>query len=89
MEEAAAVAGAEGISLGTPEIDDCFRIMDMLGAEGKTSMLQDIEARRPTEVGAFAGTVVEIADRHGLAVPVNRTYLRQIRALEEAAGLRL
>ena len=84
MEEAAAVAGAEGISLGTPEIDDCFRIMDMLGAEGKTSMLQDIEARRPTEVGAFAGTVVEIADRHGLAVPVNRTYLRQIRALEEA-----
>ena len=47
-------------------------------------MLQDIEARRPTEVGAFAGTVVEIADRHGLAVPVNRIYLRQIRALEEA-----
>ncbi|MFR5880421.1 MAG: ketopantoate reductase C-terminal domain-containing protein [Cloacibacillus evryensis] len=29
--------------------------MDMLGAEGKTSMLQDIEARRLTEVEAFAG----------------------------------
>ena len=84
MEEAAAAAGAEGISLGTREIDDCFRIMDMLGAEGKTSMLQDIEARRLTEVEAFAGTVVDIADRHGLAVPVNRTYLRQIRAMEES-----
>ncbi len=83
MEEAAAAAGAEGISLGTREIDDCFRIMDMLGAEGKTSMLQDVEARRKTEVEAFGGTVCSLAKKHGIEVPINEALVKFIKALEE------
>jgi 2-dehydropantoate 2-reductase len=45
-------------------------------------MVQDVEAGRATEVDLFAGTVLEIAERHGIDVPVNRTLYRIIRAGE-------
>lgn len=87
MEEAALAAKAEGISLGTADIDNCFNIMDRLGPDGKTSMLQDIDARRATEVDAFAGTVVSIAGKYNIPVPVNEMLLRLIRAKEESFAL--
>lgn len=84
MEEAAAAArAAAGVELGEAEIGEIFRTMDMLSPNGKTSMLQDVDARRVTEVDAFAETVASIAREHGFAAPVNELYLRLIRAREE------
>ena len=77
MEEAAAAArAAAGVELGEAEIGEIFRTMDMLSPNGKTSMLQDVDARRVTEVDAFAETVASIAREHGFAAPVNELYLR-------------
>ena len=88
MEEAAAAArAAAGVELGEAEIDEIFRTMDMLSPDGKTSMLQDVDARRVTEVDAFAETVAAIAREHGFAAPVNELYLRLIRAREESFRL--
>ena len=88
MEEAAAAArAAAGVELGEAEIDEIFRTMDMLSPDGKTSMLQDVDARRVTEVDAFAETVASIAREHGFAAPVNDLYLRLIRAREESFRL--
>lgn len=88
MEEAAAAArAAAGVELGEAEIDEIFRTMDMLSPNGKTSMLQDVDARRVTEVDAFAETVASIAREHGFAAPVNELYLRLIRAREESFRL--
>lgn len=88
MEEAAAAArAAAGVELGEVEIDEIFRTMDMLSPNGKTSMLQDVDARRATEVDAFAETVVTIAREHGFTAPVNELYLRLIRAREESFRL--
>lgn len=88
MEEAAAAArAAAGVELGEVEIDEIFRTMDMLSPNGKTSMLQDVDARRATEVDAFAETVATIAREHGFAAPVNELYLRLIRAREESFRL--
>ena len=88
MEEAAAGArAAAGVELGEAEIGEIFRTMDMLSPNGKTSMLQDVDARRVTEVDAFAETVASIAREHGFAAPVNELYLRLIRAREESFRL--
>ena len=38
-----------------------------LAADGKTSMLQDVEARRKTEVNAFPGGDIRLADAAGVA----------------------
>lgn len=84
MEEAAAVARAEGVPLGDAEIYECYRaLLNTVAPNGKTSMFQDIEAGRMTEVDAFAGTVVALAKKHGIASPVNSMFLQMIRAKEE------
>ena len=80
----AAVARAEGVPLGDAEIYECYRaLLNTVAPNGKTSMFQDIEAGRMTEVDAFAGTVVALAKKHGIAVPVNSMFLQMIRAKEE------
>jgi len=40
--------------------------------EGKTSMLQDVEAKRKPEVDLFGKTVVKLAQKHNLTVPYNK-----------------
>jgi 2-dehydropantoate 2-reductase len=80
--EAVAVARSEGIHLGPEDVDRIFPILASLAPGGKTSMLQDVEAGRKTEVELFAGTVVELGQRHGVPTPVNATLGMMIRAIE-------
>ena len=76
--------GAERITFGDAEIYECYRaLLNTVAPNGKTSMFQDIEAGRMTEVDAFAGTVVALAKKHDIAVPVNSMFLQMIRAKEE------
>ena len=57
-----------------------------ISRRSKTSMLQDVESGRKTEVEMFAGKVVRVADRHGLGVPLNRTHRRLIGVIEGSSG---
>jgi 2-dehydropantoate 2-reductase len=82
MREVIATAHREGIALGEKDFEDWNRTLRKLPADGKTSMLQDVEAGRETEVEMFAGTLIEIASRHGLSVPVNQTLFRIIKTIE-------
>lgn len=82
MEEVAALAPKAGVELGTKEIDEWFRILADLSASGKTSMLQDVEAGRKTEVEIFAAKVVDLGRTYHLPTPVNQTVLHIIRVIE-------
>lgn len=83
--EVVAIAQREGIALEAADVEGVFPVLATLGPEGKTSMLQDVEAGRKTEVEIFAGTVVEMGRRHGLPTPVNELLGMMIRALERLA----
>ena len=83
MLEAVAVAKAEKIDLSEDDITKCIDILSSLNPTGKTSMLQDVEARRKTEVEAFGGTVCSLAKKHGIEVPINEALVKFIKALEE------
>lgn len=50
-----------------------------------SSMLQDVEKGRMTEIGALNGLLVEWAQELKVEVPVNQTLVRLIRALEKKA----
>jgi 2-dehydropantoate 2-reductase len=76
------LSALEGTGLERADIDAWLATLAGLNPEGKTSMLQDVEAGRRTEVDLFAGTVLEIARTHQVPVPVNETLYRIIRALE-------
>lgn len=83
--EAVAVAQRSGVALGADDVERIFPILEGLSPEGKTSMLQDVEAGRKTEVELFAGTVTELGARLGVPTPVNAVLWMLIRALEQLA----
>ncbi len=84
MHEVIAVAQAEGIDLRQEDAVSFYKTLDIIAEDGKTSMLQDIEASRKTEVDMFAPVVIELGKKHGIPTPVNQTIYSVIRALESA-----
>ena len=51
----------------------------------RSSMWEDLEKRRVTEVDELQGRIVALAAQHGLEAPVNEAVLHAIRAAERAA----
>lgn len=74
-----------GIHLGEGDIEKCAAILATLSPLGKTSMLQDVEAGRKTEVEIFAGTVIKLGLQYGIETPVNNVLYKLIRAIEQIA----
>lgn len=50
--------------------------------EHRSSMLQDIQAKRRTEIDALNGAVVELAKQHGVSAPVNEVITGLIKFIE-------
>jgi 2-dehydropantoate 2-reductase len=86
--ETARVARAEGVSLPNRRARSALERVVEKTAENRSSMLQDIDADRRTEVDAISGEVVARAERHRLDVPTNRTLAALLRAWETGRGLR-
>lgn len=82
MQETIDVAKAAGVDLRDDDIPNWYSILNTLGADNKTSMLQDIEAERKTEAQWFSGRLIEIAGQYGIDVPVNRTLFQIIKTKE-------
>jgi len=85
MQEVIELARAIQIPLTQDDLDEWFSILKELSPNGKTSMLQDMEAGRKTEVEIFAGKVVSMGEEFNVSTPVNETVFHIIRAME--AGL--
>ena len=84
MRETLAVARAEGVALTEGDLAEMASIIASIDPEGMPSMAQDRIAKRPTEVDLFAGTVIRLAERHGILVPQNRWLLRRVREIESS-----
>lgn len=83
MLEVIAIAKAKGIKNTQTLIEDAFRVFDTMSADGKTSMLQDIESGRKTEVEMFAGTVINLGKKYNIPTPYNKIIKEMIEILEE------
>ncbi len=84
MREVIALAEAAHVDLGEQDIRDWYTFLHTLAPDGRTSMLQDVQAGRKTEVEIFAGKVVALSQQYGVPTPVNETLLRIIRVMEAA-----
>jgi 2-dehydropantoate 2-reductase len=84
MREVIVLAEIEGVCLTESDISDWIRIVDGLDPGGKPSMSQDLEARRPSEVAFFSGTILQLAAKHCISTPVNRALYDRIREIESA-----
>ena len=72
MKEVQKIAKAEGVKNTDIMIDETIANLHTMIPEGKTSMLQDVEAGRKTEVDMFAGTVIELGLKHNIQTPYNQ-----------------
>ncbi len=82
MKEVIQIAKAEGIQLSEDDIAKWYQVLSGLSPSGKTSMLQDVEAGRKTEVEMFAGKVLELGRKHTIPTPVNEMLFKTIREIE-------
>jgi 2-dehydropantoate 2-reductase len=87
MYEVVALSEKAGIGLTKQDVKKFWPILNRLSPEGKTSMLQDIEAGRKTEVDYFAGQVCKLGKKYEVPTPVNDQLYKMIHIIEEMANL--
>lgn len=84
MREVKAVANAEGIGITEETIEEYIDILRTLRPDSVPSMRQDSMQKRKTEVDMFAGTVIELAEKHGIPVPANEFLFYRAKQIEAA-----
>jgi 2-dehydropantoate 2-reductase len=83
VDEGKAVASAQGIELDAdPEelIDHAAK--PEVAYDHKASMLQDVEARRPTEVDYLNGGIVRFGADGGVPTPLNAAIQALVKGVE-------
>lgn len=87
VEEGMMVAEADGVDLGP--LDHLAHVYEVAEATGanRSSMLQDVDRRRRTEIDALNGAVVGLGEKLGVETPVNRALTALVKGLEHGASL--
>ena len=80
-DEVVAVAAAKGIDITDP--NDPMNIPVPVVPTSRFSTLQDLDAKRATEIDTFAGVMVRLGRELGVPTPFNDFALHAIKALEE------
>ena len=83
MREVQQIAKAEGVKNTDTMIDEALSEFAKMSPEGKTSMLQDVLAKRKTEVDMFAGEMIKFGEKHNIAVPYNKMMYEMIRIIHQ------
>jgi 2-dehydropantoate 2-reductase len=88
IDESFAVAAAEAVTLTWPTAaayrDEFYGRLVPATYDHRSSMLQDLERGRPTEVDAINGEVWRRGKRHGIVTPINEMLTRLIHLRETA-----
>lgn len=86
VDEAAAVAKAEGVALDVAEARSVMlRLADTTGGgtgTSKSSMREDIIRKRPTEIDTIHGAVAALARTHGIPTPTIDTMVALVKGVE-------
>lgn len=82
MQEAWLIASKAGIHNADAMLPWCKTFIRTMPPAFKSSMLQDIEAGKKTEVDIFGGAVCSLGQKYGVETPQNALFLKLIRAVE-------
>ena len=82
MQEVIMLSNYEGINLTNDDLQHYLDIIKTLDPQGLPSMAQDAKAKRYSEVEMFAGTVIALASKYDLEVPVNQFLYQRIKEIE-------
>jgi 2-dehydropantoate 2-reductase len=82
MQEAKEVINKEGVDLTDQDLQDWDAALQKLQKGSMPSMAQDILAGRKTELDLFSGTILPLAKKHNIPVPVLSSLKQKIEELE-------
>lgn len=82
VEEALAVARAQGIALRDNMVEHVLKVAEATG-RNRSSMGQDVDKKRQTEIGTINGMIVSEGRKTGLETPVNETLTALIETLQD------
>jgi 2-dehydropantoate 2-reductase len=83
--EAVTVLSAEELDMGDDEAVELVTGVARGTSENRSSMLQDVEAGRPTEMEFITGAILGLAEFHGLEAPTHEILYRHLRGESTAA----
>ena len=81
--EAAEVARAQGIHLPYPDPEAAVEGVAGRTAANRSSMLQDVQRKAPTEIDAICGAIVMAGEQWGVPTPVNRTLWMLVKSMNK------
>ncbi|XOF33203.1 MAG: ketopantoate reductase family protein [Candidatus Electrothrix sp. YB6] len=81
VQEAVLVAEELGVPVAAVPLEHVRQVAEAT-ASNRSSMGQDVDARRATEIDAINGYIVRKAQELGLEVPVNQTLVRLVKTLQ-------
>ncbi|WP_141433322.1 ketopantoate reductase family protein [Bacillus sp. 03113] len=88
MWEVIHVANKIGVQLSGEDINSWYHVLNKLNPASRTSMLEDIELGRKTEVDIFAGVICELGKKYGVDTPVNQMLYYMIKTNEAMSDTR-
>jgi 2-dehydropantoate 2-reductase len=83
LSELVEVAKTQGIELQEESLSERVYEVIRLTAANRSSMRQDVDHRRKTEIDAINGYLVSLGNRHRIATPANKALVDAIHALEQ------
>lgn len=82
VDEAVEVAEARGVELLSDDPMETVRDVCTVNYDTKSSMLEDVEEQRPTEIGHINGAIVEYAEQEDIETPFNRMAVNLVTGKE-------
>lgn len=82
--ESATISRGDGIAIADAEAIESTMTVARRTRENRSSMLQDVEAQRRTEVEAINGAIVRTAERIGIAAPLNSALRALVLGVERS-----
>lgn len=82
IKEVKEIASAYGVKNLENYEENVFESANLVADDGKTSMYQDIIAKRKTEIDIFAGEIIKLGEQFGIQTPANTKIYTQIKKIE-------
>ncbi len=73
----------EGVNIRKEDFDEYIELIDNMNPDGMPSMRQDGLAHRRSEVELFSGTLIALADKHKINIPVNKKIYEIVKKKEK------
>lgn len=83
MQELLMIACYEGVNLSTQDISETVQYLTTYPYPKETSMLQDVLAKRKTEVDYISGDIIKLSNKWNCPCPVNLTMYYLIKSKEK------